>query len=340
MGRTGELIALMNTSQGLLWAGNNNGTTTDGLQIDWVTVDTGNAPIVTVVLMGGSDLTADIVEGLTNNDATALAVAMSFEPEVLIGISTRSINAEFDPEEVTTFWAATVSFTTNDGAGGVVTRSANSRSGDGVTTSEGSFLNSSTHVIVNLNVATVGATYIVENFSATGFDIRRVSGTGRLPFAFLGLDFGDAVSFDVDHISAPSGTGDQAFTEPGFKPQLVLAVLTTDVNVDETYDITNQFGVGIGVFDQEPTESSCSVAVEDGLVSDTDTQSLTDNVFCNLADHAGVTALDASLVSRDPTGFTLNFATTTTNLKILYLAIAQENHVPSMMHQYRQRRNS
>ena len=113
-------------------------------------------------------------------------------------------------------------------------------------------------------------------------------------------------------LTAPTLAGDQAYSGFGFQPKFVMLTCTyeTTANNDETPSHFCQSFIISG------TQVCLSQSSEHGLSSNQNIKGVYKNTALYLVNYNGTILMEASLVSLDSDGITLNFSTTSANIQI------------------------
>ena len=161
------------------------------------------------------------------------------------------------------------------------------------------------------------------SFDSQGFTITtRTAGANSTTCYYLALSFGGAASSWVGTFTTPTATGNSATTAPGFRPQFVLLLPNLLETAASSAAGSTAHSSGISALDADE-QYSVSIASNDN-VGTTNTQSLSDDVAASLPNPAGVLDVEATFVSFDTTGFTLNFSNITAVGKIWPALAIQE----------------
>lgn len=144
------------------------------------------------------------------------------------------------------------------------------------------------------------------NFDASGFSvISRNGGANDAQFCYLALALGGVASFSLDTEASPTSTGNNATTNPGFTPQVVVGVQSYLQSFNSADGSADAGAWGISAFTGS-TELCVSVA-DENAAGTTNTQSYTDTDAIDVPNDDGTVALEASFVSMDANGYTLNW---------------------------------
>jgi hypothetical protein len=144
----------------------------------------------------------------------------------------------------------------------------------------------------------------IDNVDAAGFDMYSRDGNSGATIGYLALKF-DNDSADITIIDTPTATGNDAQVV-GLQPKLVMMLMSSCDAVD-TIELGGDSGnIGVSMFDAD-SEYCCMVADDDGA-STTNTSSMSDDTAVNFDSQTAANLMDASFVSMDATGFTLNYS--------------------------------
>lgn len=284
-----------------------------GVRVTWGDLP-GTAIEVTVYLFSGDDLSAKV--GSFTNNATedgTVDVDCGFEPDQVI------FATEWQTTEDTAGDAWRLSLGVADNGDSITQKSITTQAEDNVGTTENLAFLSTNRIATLINPAvpnfntTVELTAFGSNGAGTGFTGTTRDGTTQANICYLALKY-DNQSHWLGTFTSPLGTGNQSYTDPGFKPRFVFllgSVLTTS----DTIDDTDQFSVMVGGFNE--SEEYCDSASSEDDQGTSDTQSVSNQVAIACpADSGGGWLNQASYVSMDSTGYTLNW--TQTNISGCY----------------------
>jgi hypothetical protein len=156
----------------------------------------------------------------------------------------------------------------------------------------------------------------------TGFTVTtRDSGAVNHNYHYLALKI-DNKDFWMDYVDSPTSTGEKAVTLPGFKPEFLLQLLTMAPATDTLYYNANAGAFGVSVVNERSERSLC-IADEFGA-DPTNTQDFTSESSIILYGDDGTLEFDATFVSFNINGWTLNYTTADgTVRKWLALAIGE-----------------
>lgn len=291
---------------------------TDGVRINWA-----NAPdaayLITVVLFGGTDLSADVslITPSATEDATVDVATIGFEPDQVIVLFPGSTGDFNDTKAVN----LSMSIGFCDNGGSLVQRCVAIGEADNVAAGEPAAVLCTDRVAKRIISDAEQAGYELGTFDASGFSVTTRNAAESNAFAALSLNYNSAVSHWVGSVDTPTSTGNDAITSPSFTPQLVMLGLSF-LAAEDTLAVDGNGGAfGIGVFDDSGADYSNAIAIEDASAT-TDTESIADDEAINLHQDDGSAGLVAPYVSMDANGWTLNYTTTDgTARKLISLAI-------------------
>lgn len=107
-------------------------------------------------------------------------------------------------------------------------------------------------------------------------------------------------------MNSPTATGNDAQTGPGFRPALVGLIPNMVTAVDALKINAEAGSFGFSAFTQ--TQEACGAVAGEDAVTTSNTESVFDDDAVDLNDEAGAAAFDATFVSMDANGWTLNFS--------------------------------
>lgn len=278
---------------------------TNGVRINW-----SNAPasayLMTVVLFGGSDLSA-YAGALDMADTVGSAVSVTgvgFRPTDLITVKVGYTSTH---RPIAVGVVHDESGTESQGYVGIACR-------DGQTTTLVGGISSSTMASGYLTGAVMYTEAEILDFGADGFDCyTRDSNTGATVIYFLALRITTYSSWK-GAITTPTSTGNQAQTGPGFKPQFVMQLMSGCQSADSLETSGLGATMGISVADASAQYSN-SIAIEDGVTT-SNAESLSDNQMAVLHADDGSASVASTFVSFDANGWTQNFTAVSATGKI------------------------
>lgn len=279
---------------------------TDGVRVNW-TDSSGNGELVTVVLFAGDDLDFAVGEfTVPAGDGSTVNVDIGFVPDLFIGMGMGG-----DLDDVTdtgpnlSLGAASNKSPIVQGCVATV-----HRSGQASSEVRGGYSPNRVGLNINSNANSVNRSVELTDFISSpvqGVELTLRAGTGSTTAigGFVAIKTNGVADFWVDNaLLAPNSTGNESVTDPGFKPQLVFLLQGVKTN---PIIITGDGQLSFGAF--TPTvEVSNGYWDKDG-VGTTDTGSYVDQKAVYISDEDGVTFIEASFVSMDDNGFTLDYTT-------------------------------
>ena len=274
-----------------------------GVRIDWTTAPNEDY-VCYVVLFAGDDVEAraDMV-ALLGQDVENDITAPGFKPKAILSAS----NVE---EEVifTDDWRMSYGVAALNAAGTDYDQKCwGVRHQDGVGTSNTEQYVATDRITVQ---AATGDFYTVElaNPDASGFSIFTrdgFEGVGPDDWYYLALNFdGECAVFDYD---LPTSTGNDSVTGLGFTPQAVLLGNGT-MTVRDSLVSSGSASVHANCAFTDDDSVTMSVADEDGQATSDVNCMATSNALHHHFSSTGEPQYEATLVSMDPDGFTLNFS--------------------------------
>ena len=298
----------------------------DGFIIDWGSTNPATAFLITVTFFAGTDTVAHAATLSLPDSATGSTdvTAPGFEPAFVLFAGTRSAFNDTSSANCSMAFgiAANDGADSNFGIGAVAI--------DGVSTIVNGSKPVNNGVHTNISNSTAFSGHYVDTYDANGFTINNGHGGGSVA-GYMAIGFGGNADVWLGDISSPTSTGDDAETGPGFTPQALIAgfsvasgFLSARTGTDP--DETDVFSFGVGVASVN-VEFSNVISSEDGVVN-TNTQSLSDDVFINLQKDQGGTTNDLIATgppgsgSFDENGFTINYSAVDTGVSQPLFALA------------------
>jgi len=286
------LITLLNTSQA------QDGDCTASFIADGIRLTCADAPPVAyrvnVLLIGGSGVSNVYVGSATGHASTGGTTAVS--------------DPGFTPHVVFSWFNTTdsllrngIGIATNEAGPTIVQRvMGHNDTNASASMSIISRLLTNRFVASGLNVAALELT----SFDANGFTVTTRDSTTSVPtFGYMAIRL-NGLSAKLMTSPAPAGTGSQAVTGVGFRPQVGVMFHGEWAAVDTAYSTNDGEVFGLSAFTTAGSGSS-SIFTDDG-VSISNTESVTANTVCrtrkNAADYA-----TCSLTSLDADGATFNY---------------------------------
>ena len=294
---------------------------TDGVRIN-VTTTNGTQGFLTVVLLGGSDLSADVHECSPSTGGTDVT-SVGFRPDMLFVIG----HGGTMPQTGDT--ACVLSMGVADyNAGSERNRCVlfGQQNGQAASACEASARNDSCCGQA-YGAGVLSWRAAASSFDSSGYTMTANANPGTDEVAVLALAFGGAVDCWVGTMDTPTSTGDDAQAGPSFRPQFVgmLPTLCTSENVIDT---SSAGTVGVIAFDG--TREYCNTISDEDSQGTTDCQTLSDDQAVNVPFDSGAAAFAAAFSSFDANGWTLTWSDTEeTAYKWPAFAIEAEAAAPS-----------
>ncbi len=276
----------------------------NGMRIDW---DAGYVPdddyLIEVTFFAGTSVEAKVGETALG-DVTGIVAntAVGFEADLVFHL-VRDSNVW---ESWQTATEITHGISHNDGVGGVVDRSFSWAIVPGQAAQQAMLhMRTDAGVFGMYGNAERDWSAHTQDYDSAGWDYDVEShGTGDTGAAWLAITFNGEVDSWVGTFTTPITTGDDEETGPGFKPQCV-GLFMNPAEVAATAYLDERAGAfGFAVFDTEDI-SSQGIATEDGA-NPSNTQSSSSGAV-RLYDDGGASEIQATFVSMDTNGWTLNF---------------------------------
>ena len=321
-------------SPGTLYLADHSAWITNGITLNFSTVDASNQYFVTAVFFAGDDISVDCGKiDIGNQDVEINVTAPGFEPDLVLfsGAGTGSTQI-----------------------GGANTRAFLGAAHNGVSISQScagwdhdhgdSVSAPSTYwaadrcgaVLKNQNLS-----YTVEaaNFDSSGFSVFPRGGNGgNEDVYYLALKFTDVAAW-VGEFDLPTATGNASVTGLGFTPQFALQMMGREQTYDAISTDADVNSYGVGVFTDNA--EFCNAITDDDGNTTTDNSTISDNQAVNIVDPSGA-LFAATHVSMDSGGWTLNYSTVDgTTRKAWGLAIEATGGgggggtiLPQMMHHH------
>jgi len=303
--QTTDVILMLDPSAGTLeGSAHFDSWITDGVRIDWDDA-VPSAYLLVVYLFGGTDVTA-YVNHATMNSASDVDVT---DPGFAFDAAVFLYNDLASASDATAGAQLSLGFAGWDGA--TLTQCALMWSSQ----------DSPTAAAPNTRVCTdsVGGTiyadtesyrFVCKDVDANGFTLDPVVGSPVGVVPYLALNFGGAAAAIAGRWTNAGGTGDQAFTWPGFTPQLVMGTYTHAVLADNNYTTGRNVDL-LAVFGFDDTREYTSAICVNDAVGTSNTVSHSASFACQVKTAAGTeTRTVGAFTSFDSgAGFTLNLST-------------------------------
>jgi len=272
---------------------------TNGLTINWNDALDG-AYLLTVTFFAGSDLSADVGTISLLSSPTSLT-GLSYEPDVVLmsghgsGWSdTTSPNGEWFQG-----WAV------NDGSETQMNHAFDNISSASAGDPAGILQDD--HIISNFYNNGINRDFFLTSFNSDGFTTEMDWAGSDLSIGYATLNFGGAINVWAGVVDSKIvSTGELAYTGIGFKPQAAL-MLPTTIKAVNTAVTDGDAGV-TGFSAMDATDQYCSTVQEEYGSAETDNQSLSSDSALLVPLDDGSDGYQASFVSFDSDGFTLNYS--------------------------------
>jgi len=261
---TTAVLALVNGDQTALVAADFSAWATNGITLNFSTVDSVayNISITLIkgctnVYAGSAQLTTTGVNNITTPNFSGNLVYAATVGYNTLGLSTNAIK---------TFGAAHNSSTDTVTQGCISLSSVDNQADE-----TASVVSRDDCGIGQLHSGTQNWKGSFEDFDATGFSINTGSDSpGSDYIVYLFLDTGDEDGVDISIVSAPTSTGTWNVTDPGWEPQSVILGMTSNrsLNIPKP---TDPIFYGMAMFDG--TTEACLAVDFDDAAATTDNQS-------------------------------------------------------------------
>lgn len=299
-----EVIIMLNTSTNAVdGEANFDSWITDGVRINW-----GNAPgsafLVTVILFGGSDLTARVDTITTADSGESTYSSMGFMFDMLF-----ALNYSLNVPSASANYASSFGIAVREGIG--IAQHCYAWEGRNA---GGSAVNNQLyyhrHVLTQLNNGTTSYSTELRGINTAGFAQISSAASGTDEWGFLALNFGDDVDCRMLGVDCPSSTGEVTYPVSGTPLAFVGCWgILSESNV-EIINTTQCYGIGINVATPDDGEYCMSVASEDASAT-MDTQSVSSDDFLRIYDDNGGTEYIATMTSFDDSGMVVDWTSVT-----------------------------
>ena len=296
----------------------------DKLTLNWDNA-LATAVLVTCILFAGSDLSAHANTFVGSTQDTEVNITdPGFEPDVIISAHVgRGIDSSVG------HFQQGFGIIHNDGAGGITQRSNMHNSRTGITTSACFGYAHATRGGVQIGITDGTLSYSVEysNFDSSGFSVTYRDGNSFGDAGgYLALKFANHSS-SVTTQNSPTSMGENGHTGVGFKPQLVL-LLVSGAEATGTTEADDDAGThGISAF--TAGEAFWNGGTSDDNVGTTNTESFVDDQPINMKIAAGADELIAATPSvaalMNSDGYTLDYTTVDAQTKIIFALCVEES---------------
>ncbi len=316
-------IYMTNDAGSLIADADFNAWTTNGVTITWATAP-GTAYLLTVIFFAGTDLSIDSGSESVGNtvDLATDITSVGFEADILI----LSISRVAASQLVQSNAYGQFGLVSNNRAGGIVQRCIAWSSRDNVGTSVIAVRNRTDSGITQSHITGTLDWYgEISAFDSSGFTITtRNDGGNNSHLKWLAIRLGSTpLSSWVGTYTSPTSTGNHSISTPGFTPQFVMQFLSLTEAADTTYTDNRAGSIGIGVMTSS-AEYTMVITSEDAVTT-TNTQSLSDDRAIVVPDGDGTLDIEATFVSMDANGWTVNYSNAPATAKLFWaLAIEEE----------------
>jgi hypothetical protein len=297
---------------------------TDGIRLNH-TVVSGNQELITVVLLGGTDFSAQVgsFNFADTVDQEVNVTTVGFQPTDILAFGSRDQALQ----------SASGGDTENgygvcheDGAGTETQRGIGHRFDNSATTAAVEVEFYDTRIIPHMNNGAHDWSVECDNFDSGGLSFfARESGANNSGLVYLAMRITTNESF-VGTYTTPTATGDAAETSIGFKPQFVMLGLCLAETPGTHYNDAHATSQAISLFTADD-EFCIAVASEDGAAT-MNTQSKSTSKAVEMTDYDGTSLFTATRSSLDTNGFTLNYSATDTGTARKGFIFAIEEDAP------------
>jgi len=284
----------------------------DGVRLTWTDFPAA-AVFVTCILFTGTDLSThagDFLASTSNNTETIISTPnFSVDQVLMLG----SFNTSFDTTQSLTGVSTTVGIALGvSDRGAPVLQCGLAYAGiDAFASSAASDVANNAWAIDDARNSADWKAIDVTNYTAVGFSaITRGSGGVAFYYPYLALGFTGKCNHWNGIIDSPTATGSWSVTNPGFKPQFVLALTcgVSNLTTSATRSVMIQSTTGAGTFGISAftaNETFSNSIGDDDAAATSDTESWSTNTFTARND-TKANLCDGTFVSFDTLGFTLS----------------------------------
>lgn len=297
-----------------------NSWVTNGIKIDWSVTATPGARRLTIILFAGDDVSAKVGNIELSTEDTGVDVTdVGFEPDLVFGCMGRQNNQN-------DFWMS-LGFAKNPGdSGSAIQRTMVAHGVNNSGQSRCSFATNDSYFGGRLaNATSLDYAVDLSDFDGSGFTATgRLFDTSLLDVVYLALKFGGTTppQVYVGNDVMASGTGDKSYTGPGFKPQFVLLGACLEVIDGAGRAGPEAYTFSLGGF--TPDDQFVGSWMGEDNQGTTDTANAYSSADCLLVyddDQGG--GNEASFVSMDANGWTVNYSVSNDAGCVLALAIEE-----------------
>lgn len=273
---------------------------TDGIRINWTSAPS-FAYKITVVLFGGSDLTAYVndFDSSGSLDGEVDITDPGFEPDQLVIFSRRT--GSFD-DTIEDDAAVTIGFVDNGTS--IVQGSVNFFSNDNSGTGAAGLVTSDSYAGQNLDHNVSLSAIEIANFDSSGFSAFTRNNASSKNYGYLALNYNSVVSHSVTNIDSATSTGDKKYSTT-FAPSLILLAGSNAQSLDTHINNDDSGAFHFSAFDLS-NSSSFSYSDDDGVTT-TDTSILQNNKAIDWKADNGSAMHTGTLSLIEANGWTINF---------------------------------
>lgn len=184
------------------------------------------------------------------------------------------------------------------------------------------------------NVNIIGIDFDIDNvidtranlttFGSDGFTLNwTANSAGLTRYNYIAIGGADLTDTASGQITAPSSTGDQATTGVGFMPDFVLFLADNMTAAQDDQTVSNTGSVALGCMNDVGEQAAIAVIAEDAVATMETARYQRDDKCLAIFTKNNDASLshEATFVSMDSDGFTINYSTAATaDKRIMYLA--------------------
>jgi len=317
-------LAILDTAGTVLAEAWWDGLVTDGIRLD-LGGSAGYAGLVTVILLGGDDLSA-YVGSITSDNTVGNTVTLTdvpFEFDQMMVLGAQRASAEWDAIAGESLMQ--VGFVGNH-AGTVVQCCAAWKSLDAAPAADDS--NRVSNIYASSDPSAAPAIEIVSP-TAVGFGATTRGSSGVYEYPFLALNYNGKVEHLTGVLATPTALGKQETVMAGFQPQLAIVVVQ---GVPTVNALANRVSSGAGSFGIAALTNqvyTTTVSDEDAAVT-MNCESFSDDELVS-RDGAGVYLHRATPVAMTPVGWIGDYSVANATIRRWpFLAFGQPAKVPQL----------
>jgi hypothetical protein len=313
---TDEVVQIFDPSDASLEAeADFSAWTSNGVTINWASAPDA-AYLMTVVFFAGTDLSAYADGEINLGNTTDLETDITgpgFQPDIVIAGMCLGVN---NPGTIS-HGRNSFGFVHYDGVSTYTQRTITTVTEDSKATTEVDSALRNDAIVVEISSAAAFDWWgEAGGFDSSGFSVwSRNNGANQRDLNYLALSFGGAVDSWIGTHTTPTSTGNDSETGPSFTPQFVLMITSLMEAHNTAYDDGRAGTIGLSVFDAND-EYSTVVSAEDASAT-SDSQSLSDDRAIVIPDDDGTLDIEATFVSFDANGWTVNYSNAPSTAKLL-----------------------